>query len=145
MGVLPAKKVKDRMKTLAKTTVALACVIAGTACSSGTGEHDLNPVDPDQMSQPDQPAGDGTIRPVVDGFVLDDVAMALQAMPSWEAMNLADIEVALNASCDAIAVAGDPLQGVAALESRGIAGFDAAMGVSAAITIYCPEWLQLLQ
>jgi len=88
----------------------------------------------------------GEIREVTEGFHLEGVGDVLrQGFPSYAEKSNEEIEVILNAACDAMDAQGTPESGAEAIESFGIETYDAAFSVSAAIQLYCPEYQIFLQ
>jgi|GEM_PF-2005081 len=91
------------------------------------------------------PTGEVTIRPLQPGYDLANVSDTIRGgFPSFEGKTDEDIEVILNAACDAMDTSKTPEAGADAMQAYGIAVYDAAFTVSAAISLYCPEYVAFL-
>jgi len=91
------------------------------------------------------PAPAGEIRPLQPGYDLANVSDTIRGgFPSFEGKTDDEIEVMLNAACDAMDAKKTPEAGADALQSFGIDAYDAAFTVSAAISLYCPEYAAFL-
>ncbi len=87
----------------------------------------------------------GEIRAIQPGFDLANVSNALRSgFPSYAQMSDDQIEVILNAACDAMDEKGIPQAGADAIQTYGIDTYDAAFSVSAGIQLYCPEYKAFL-
>ena len=88
----------------------------------------------------------GTIREVTPGYNLDGVAKSLRTgFPSFSEKTDDEIAVILNAGCDAIDAQGQPQAAADAIQTFGIEVYDAAFSVSAAIVLYCPQYVDMLK
>jgi hypothetical protein len=85
------------------------------------------------------------IRPIQDGFDLANVSATLRSgFPSFAEKSDSEIENILNAACDAMDESGTPQAGADKIQEYGIAVYDAAFSVTAAIQLYCPEYKAFL-
>lgn len=88
----------------------------------------------------------GKMRPLQDGFDLANVSDTLRnGFPSFANKSDDEIEVILNAACDAMDDKGTPQAGADMIQTYGIAVYDAAFSVTAAIQLYCPEYKAFLR
>ena len=86
-----------------------------------------------------------TIREIQSGFDLANVSETLrQGFPSFAQKTDAEIEIILNAGCDAMAATGNPVAGADTIRTYGIEAYDAAFSVTASIQLYCPEFTEFL-
>jgi hypothetical protein len=91
------------------------------------------------------PPAEVTIRTVTEGYDLASTANSLRTgFPSFEQKTDEEIELILNAGCDAIDATGTPEAAADTIQSYGIELYDAAFSVSAAIVLYCPEYSPFL-
>lgn len=120
---------------------------------------------PSESEQPNSPAPSGTpapsdsaapissptptavivIRPVNPGYSLESVADSLRSgFPTYAEKTDDEIATILNAGCDAMDANHTPESAADAIQQYGIDTFDAAFSVSAAIALYCPEYVDFL-
>jgi len=91
------------------------------------------------------PTGDVTIRTIGAGYDLPGIAAALRSqLPSWKPLTDDEVATRLNAGCDGIDATGSPIGGADAIKAYGMDPGDAAFGLLAAISAYCPEYTKFL-
>lgn len=111
---------------------------AATASGTPTAEPTAEPTT--------QPTAAGDIRPLQDGFSLENVAQTLRTgFPSFAEKTDDEIETILNAGCDGIDAGGTPQAGADAIQAYGIEVYDAAFSLTASISLYCPEYSSFLK
>jgi hypothetical protein len=133
------------LRPLVAAASALTLAAALTAC---TPDAEVTPsptaASPSVTSSPEpspSPSSSAELRDVVEGFELASTANALRAQfPTWEPFSDGEVAVILNAGCDGIDAEGTPVGGADAIVTFGIDPADAAFGVLAAISTYCPEY-----
>jgi len=133
-----------RNAIVAVTVAAVGLTLA--ACSS-----DATPTSPGTShspsaapTEPGAPAGQ--IRPVQEGFSLENVAQTLRTgFPSFAQKSDDEIAAILNAGCDGIDAKGTPQAGADAIQAYGIEVYDAAFSLTASISLYCPEYSAFLK
>ena len=127
-----------------------AFALALAACSS-----DATPTSPGTSGSPTAAptsaptaagAPAGQIRPIQEGFSLENVAQTLRTgFPSFAQKSDDEIATILNAGCDGIDAAGTPQAGADAIQKYGIEVYDAAFSLTASISLYCPEYSAFLK
>jgi len=142
-----------RNAIVAVTVAAFALTLS--ACSSDSTPTPTGPGSPaptaaptaaptDAPTEPGTPAGE--IRPLQDGFSLDNVANTLRSgFPSFADKSNDEIVTILNAGCDGIDAKGTPQAGADAIQAYGIEVYDAAFSLTASISLYCPEYAAFLK
>lgn len=133
------------VRPLLAAASALALAAALAAC---TPDAEVTPsptaAAPSVTASPEPTPGPTTaaeLRAVVEGYELASTANALRAQfPTWEPFSDEEVAVILNAGCDGIDAQGTPVGGADAIVAFGIEPADAAFGVLAAISTYCPEY-----
>lgn len=135
-------------KTSAAAIATAALTLALAACTSDPGPS-ASPTPSALVTEaPTAPAptpADVTIRAIVEGAVLESTANALRTQfPSWAQFDDAQIEEILNAGCDALDAEANPIAGADVIASYGLEAPEAAFGLYAAISNYCPEYSQFV-
>jgi len=135
------------------TAAAVAAAFALAACSpdadatptpTPTAGPTSAPTD-GPTTAPTPPTGEVTIRAIVEGAVLESTANALRTQfPTWAQFDDGQIEEILNAGCDALDREGNPIAGADAIAGYGLEAPEAAFGLYAAISNYCPEYTQFV-
>ena len=90
-------------------------------------------------------AADVTMRDIVAPYDLVTTSTSLRTgFASWNVYTDDEIAIILNAGCDALDAEGNPVAAADAMAAYGLAPADAAFGVLASISNYCPEYSEFL-
>ena len=137
-----------RNAIVAVTVAAFALTLS--ACSSDpvattTQGEPTAPATTASGSPTTEPTGNVTIRPIQEGYHLDNVSDTIRGgFPSYADKTDDEIATILNAGCDAMDAKGAPQAGADAMQAFGISAADAAFTLSASISLYCPEYAAFL-